>query len=486
MSAPFHNYQFRDKEGHHLKPKVWADMMEAAGQSPNDVQLAKETAQARQRGRGGRKKKAPKETESPSGGGGEGEEDQTLFKTRKIRLRPTREQARILNRWFGGARKVWNTTLRELKRGNVGGEELHSNHLACETLKDQGHIRRFSVKYKRKKDHRTESIKILGHYIHWWNGFVYPDELHKSKLWQEANKRKPKQKRTRNPHVKHVDPLFDPVADAFEGLELDDRGRLKRTCTLHKDKRQHFWLCVPIPIQQHERAPENQGSIVALDPGVRTFLCGYSPTEGAVREFGRNDFGRIWRLGKHADALQSKIDRSPPSRRKRKLRALLKLRKRITNMVDDFHRKTALFLCRRYDHVIIPTFGVKGMTAIRGRRRRKIGKKTARMLYSWGHYRFRQWLMHKAREWGTRVYVRSEAWTSKTCTWCLRVTHEQKQHNRRERIFECKHRDCGIRLDRDINGARNILLRSLCCAALPDGANGGVLVGKWMGASEAL
>ncbi|KAL6077638.1 Transposase [Balamuthia mandrillaris] len=467
--------------------------------------LAKEAARARQRDRG----KPKRATEEDPNDDEEEEEDPTLFKTRKIRLRPTKEQARILNRWFGGARKVWNTTLRDCKTTEKEEEEekkrsrvawklsrmqgvcvvkpriifdyledvpysikheavkqLHGNYLTCWTLKKQGHIRRFSIKYKRKKDHRTESIKILGHYVHWWKGFVYPDELHVNERWKEANetrKRTPRRRRLPNPHVKHIDPMFDPVAYALEGLELDDKGRLRRTCTLHKDKRQHFWLCVPIPIQHHERAPDNQGSIVALDPGVRTFLCGYSPTERTVREFGRNDFGRIWRLGKHADALQSKIDRSPPSRRKRKLRALLKLRKRVTNLVDDFHRKTALFLCRRYDHIIIPPFGVKGITATRGRRRRKIGKKTARMLYSWGHYRFRQWLLHKAREWGTKVYIRSEAWTSKTCTWCLHVTHEQKQHNRRERIFECGRRDCGIRLDRDINGARNILLRSLCC-----------------------
>ncbi|KAL6041059.1 IS200/IS605 family element transposase accessory protein TnpB [Balamuthia mandrillaris] len=100
------------------------------------------------------------------------------------------------------------------------------------------------------------------------------------------------------------------------------------------------------------------------------------------------------------------------------------------------------------------------MTAIT-RRRRKIGSKTARMMYSRGRYRFRQWLLHKAREWDTKVYVRSEAWTSKTSTSCLRVTHRQSRRNQEERIFECKYRDCGIRLDRDVNGARNILLRNL-------------------------
>ncbi|KAL6041057.1 Transposase [Balamuthia mandrillaris] len=311
--------------------------------------MSREATRRRQKGKGRAGRKKPKATIANENDKGkekekeEEEDEEVELKTRKIRLRPNKEQSQILNRWFGGARKVWNATLHELKEERIGWylkemqrvcvveplhpipdylnevpysirhetvKQLHSNHATCMTLKEQGHIRRFSIKKKRKKDRRTQSIAILGQYLRWWKGLIYPDLLHLNPAWAGTNEtNKGRKHRLRNPHPKHSNPLFDPIADAFEGLEVDERGRLKRTCTLHKNRRGHFWLCVPIPIQHHARAPENQGSIVALDPGVRTFMCGYSPTEGTVREFGRNDFGRLWRLNMHADALQSKVDR---------------------------------------------------------------------------------------------------------------------------------------------------------------------------------
>ena len=306
-----------------------------------------------------------------------------------------------------------------------------------------GQIRRFTIKPKRKKNRRTESIKVPGGAVKPRTGKIYPS-------WTKS-------------------PLFDPKDFPTEAELHERHGNARRTCTIHKDARQQFWLLVPVPIENreriqptppHEPTPETQGSIVALDPGVRTFLCGYSPTEHSVREYGRNDFGRIWRLCMHADLLRSSIDRTQGHPPKRKIRAWHKLYRRITNLVKEAHRKIALDLCRRYEHIILPPFSVKGMTTKKGPRGRRIGKKTARMMYSWAPYRFRQWLLHKGREFGTKVYIRGEHWTSKTCTRCLRVTHTQSKSNQDERVFQCSHQDCAASFDRDVNGARNILLRN--------------------------
>ena len=74
----------------------------------------------------------------------------------------------------------------------------------------------------------------------------------------------------------------------------------------------------------------------------------------------------------------------------------------------------------------------------------------------WAHYRFRQRLLFKAREHGKVVIVVNEAYTSKTCTRCGELNEKLGGSKK----FKC--RACGLVLDRDINDARNIALRTIC------------------------
>ena len=75
---------------------------------------------------------------------------------------------------------------------------------------------------------------------------------------------------------------------------------------------------------------------------------------------------------------------------------------------------------------------------------------------TWSHYSFRQRLLFKSREYRhCRVVVTSEAYTSKTCGACG-VLHSKLGGSK---TFKCP--SCGVCLDRDANGARNILLRVL-------------------------
>jgi len=91
--------------------------------------------------------------------------------------------------------------------------------------------------------------------------------------------------------------------------------------------------------------------------------------------------------------------------------------------------------------------------------RRKIGRKTARNLLTWGHYRFRQILIDKAREypWVNNIFVTNEAYTTKTCTYCGWMN----ENIGGKKVYTC-HGECGgKKFPRDFNGARNILLRFL-------------------------
>ena len=131
------------------------------------------------------------------------------------------------------------------------------------------------------------------------------------------------------------------------------------------------------------------------------------------------------------------------------------MRKRIRNLVDEIHRKAIRFLVDTFDIIVLPKFDATRMSLRKPGRR--LGKKTVRGMLGWAHGRFRRSLIDKAAEVpGVQVVTDfSEAYTSRTCSRC--GWEHPKLGGRRE--FICF--GCGFRLDRDVNGAKGILLRSV-------------------------
>jgi putative transposase len=192
--------------------------------------------------------------------------------------------------------------------------------------------------------------------------------------------------------------------------------------------------------------------VVALDPGVRTFLTGYSPHDGRVTEFGAQDIQRLCLLTHHIDkAIRHK-------QRLRMRKARLKMFRRVRGLTDQAHWQCAHHLCSRYDVILLPEFGVQKMVSKRdpvtGGWTRNIGKKTCRRMLLWSHYKFKMRLFEKAKQWGKTVVIVNEAYTSKTCSGCGWLNHNLGSSKR----FEC--RKCCLRKDRDLNAARNILLKN--------------------------
>ena len=73
---------------------------------------------------------------------------------------------------------------------------------------------------------------------------------------------------------------------------------------------------------------------------------------------------------------------------------------------------------------------------------------------TWAHDRFRQRLTFKCRQFGCKVAIVNEAYTSKTCSCCGNV----KYNLGGAKVYKC--RACGAVMDRDVNEAKNIFLRN--------------------------
>ena len=210
-----------------------------------------------------------------------------------------------------------------------------------------------------------------------------------------------------------------------------------------------YWLAVPHPAQCDVETPCGDG-VVALDPGVRTFLTFFSETE--CGKIGYRAFGRIQRLCHWLDDLISRTDTEPDYHKRRRMRrAQARMRQKITGLVDELHWQTARWFTSNYKIILLPTFETQDMARRAGR---KIRSKTARMMLTFRHYEFKQRLIWKAWQRGALVLEVNEAYTSKTRSWDGSV--EEKLGGRTVIRDER-----GFGMDRDINGARGIFLRAL-------------------------
>ena len=79
---------------------------------------------------------------------------------------------------------------------------------------------------------------------------------------------------------------------------------------------------------------------------------------------------------------------------------------------------------------------------------------SVRSLLTYAHYRFRQFLAWKAWKSGKDLVLINEAYTSKTCSWNGEIISNL---GGRKVVASSD----GVRVDRDINGARGIFLQAL-------------------------
>jgi len=196
-------------------------------------------------------------------------------------------------------------------------------------------------------------------------------------------------------------------------------------------------------------------------------MSGYTP-DGDLVEIANQDVQRCCRLAHWVDKMNVRISKKKKQREKLKLepnsrsidklyRARLRIYSRIRNLVSEIHWKAADYLCKNFDIILLPSFETSKMVARYGKnnRRRRISKSTVRRLQILSHYTFKMRLLQKAQQRGKMVLIVNEAYTTKTCGRC----GYQHQTLGGSKVYKC--RQCNLTVGRDINGARNILLRNL-------------------------
>lgn len=377
----------------------------------------------------------------------------SFLKNRKIRIYPNKKQIHLLEEWFGAFRWFYNRAIdyceehkeydfrkvRNNMRENtkfvfpdwcqntpskiVSGaiSDCCKAYKTCFSQKKSGIVTSFKVSYKTKKDKGSHCLYLeKGCFSSAKNGVLFP--------------------RT-----------FGNLKGVYNKKQKLNNIKIDHDCRIVK-KEDKYYLFLPTDYKVLDHIP--MGTI-ALDSGIRTFQTGYSPDDLAV-EIGKDCSLTLNPLLKKTDTLRSVASESNKRKNRKLFSRIKRINLKIKNKVDDLHWKTIKFLTSNYDTILVSDFKSGNLL-----KNKKLGKKSKRILCLLEHFSFKNRLIYKCEQNGNKVFFVDESYTSKTCCNCGELNYNLGA----KKIFECE--NCKVVIDRDINAAKNILLKNwnICSSA---------------------
>jgi putative transposase len=129
--------------------------------------------------------------------------------------------------------------------------------------------------------------------------------------------------------------------------------KIEHDCRMYFDGLNYYIL---IPVSEKINKPiYDDKKVIALDPGVRTFMTGYSNTD-TVEYKSRNEV--LKKLYDKIDVLKSIRNKRKVYNFKRKIR---KLNRKIKFIVNDIHWKVITDLKKHYTDILLPSFDTQEM-----------------------------------------------------------------------------------------------------------------------------
>jgi putative transposase len=356
-------------------------------------------------------------------------------KSSKIRIFLSPDQKALLKHWFGVSRFVYNQTIKYLQEPGTKANWMAIKTGILNSLPEWAKSVPFQIKSIAIKD-ACLAVKAAK------KGFGKDGQIRKCRF----RSRKDKQQMIFIPKTAIKDcGVYHTILGKCTRKEPLPQSFSDGRLTLAYGE---YYLVISEEVQPLQT--ENQGRMVALDPGVRTFLTFLS--EKSFGWLGNNSNLHIQKLCFKLDKLVSRISKAPSKQKRRLKRASDRLRCRIKHLIKELHHKTAKFLTDNFDVILLPTFETRKMVS---KSRRKLRNKSVRQMLTLSHYEFKCFLKWKAWEKSKTVIDCNEAFTSKTVSW----TGEVVKNLGGARVI--KSAQTGLVLNRDLNGARGIFLRAL-------------------------
>lgn len=415
---------------------------------------------------------------------GEMAKDGTVTRSIKVKLRMTKKAKTMIKKWEAGYRFTYNKALdflklnpktskmnlrtlmvtkkqnkRSIEKTSLFGKDninpfIDKNPWLCKIPKDIRQQASFEASknfkasrtYKARKKNATCSYKVRDTNKGWVIGIekehvaILPNT--KVRFYSGSTK---VVVRTVGELPKWLMPSeFEDEVEPPKQILLQNRGK-------------SYYLIFPYEVKVYAKESETyDGHIVGLDPGVRKFMTSYG-TDGRIGFFGsKNPVKKLCRMEWYKTLLRSKIQakrdsvlRSTGKDRRTLKNKFKRIQVRVENIRKDFHHKVANWLTNNYQCVVIGKLP-KGIIS----KDRSLPKSVKRAYNSLGHYKFRSCLKDKCQTRGVVYQEINESYTSKTCTCCGILNDVGSSET-----YKCGCQETSW--DRDVNGARNILLKAI-------------------------
>ena len=202
-----------------------------------------------------------------------------------------------------------------------------------------------------------------------------------------------------------------------------------------------------VPVKEKPITNENKnGNLISLDPGLRTFMTGISENSNIkigsnVNKIIEQDIKRLQKIKDNKDISKKIINKNDK-----------RINRKIKCKVDDLHWKTANYLVKNYNYILLGNMSAKSIV----KKKSSVLSNTQKVAcLRTSYYEFAQRLAFKCKQHDVTFKLINERYTSKMCSCCGNLNDNLGGAD----IYSCQ--ECHMTMDRDINGARNIYVKSL-------------------------
>ena len=214
--------------------------------------------------------------------------------------------------------------------------------------------------------------------------------------------------------------------------------KIDHDCEIIK-KNNKWWFMIPITINTDEK--KKAVNYCGVDPGIRMFLTTFGNKDSNEYNYRKK---LLDKLNKEIILIKNKTGRNKRIRKK----SLTKREEKKSNIINDLHWKSINNLLTKND--VIFYGDIKSHDIVGKSKNKNLNRSFNDMKF----YKFKERLQYKALVKNKLVVCVNEAYTSQSCSFCGSINKPGTS-----KVYNCL--NCMKKIDRDINAAKNILMKGL-------------------------
>ena len=370
------------------------------------------------------------------------------YKTKSIQIFLTDIQKSMLNKWIESYRLMLNHTIKYFKKEIYNKNQLNPNFI---------NIRKSLTEIKKKIEEKSiiNNKKIYTHTLDYAIKDICTNLKSILTNLKENNIKRFRlryiKKYKNNQYIKfekttcktknNKDNTFNFIINAIGEIKSKE-SKIEVDCDYSIIKKNgKFFL--QIPVKTIKTKLENN-KIIGFDLGVRTFISGYN--QDKVVDICNNAKDKLNRIHEKIDKLNSELEKkkiNKPTKEKAAKKQWYKLK----NIVNELHWKSIKYITDNYENVIMGNISTKSIL-----KNKKTEESVKRYVCDLSFFKFKERLKYKCSIKGIKLKLIDENFTSKLCSSC----GNRNEGENKTKEYKCQ--KCKIELDRDYNGAKNILI----------------------------